>query len=100
MPERAKPFIEPKKLSAPSNQLAWNALAADEANTVLLALERPDLKVMVVIVAAHSDPDGTTDLIFSVSGRTKKSHAKQFKRALEKRVEFLAAKIAETGASK
>lgn len=67
----------------------------EEANALMMLLERKDLKVMVIIIGAHSDSEGTTDLIHSVSAKTKKSHAHQFKTALAKRVKFLGNVIIE-----
>ncbi len=82
-----------RPLAAPRTQDAWDAIAAEEANALMKLLERPDLKVMVIIIGAHTDPQGTTDLIHSVSANTKKSHAKQFHAALMRRVRYLQDRI-------
>lgn len=85
--------LTPNHLSAFTDQAAWERVATEEAEALTTLLERADKKIMVIIVAAHSDPRGTTDLVHSVSEDTKKYHARQFKAGLLKRVEFLTNKI-------
>jgi hypothetical protein len=79
---------------------AWIQAAAEEAHSLKTLLESDDVKVMVMVVAAHSDAKGTTDVVYSVSEGTKKTHAIQFRAAVLARAEFLLGKINRTGAKK
>lgn len=74
-------------------QLAWDKMAENEANALMLMLERPDLKVMVVVVGAHTDTEGWTDIVHAVSPHTKISQAQQFHAALTRRANWILDKV-------
>lgn len=74
-------------------QQAWDKMAENEANALMLMLERPDLKVMVVVVGAHVGSEGCTDIVHAVSPHTKVSQATQFHAALTRRANWILEKV-------
>lgn len=74
-------------------QKAWDKMAENEANALMLMLERPDLKVMVVVIGAHTDVEGWTDIVHAASPHTKISQAQQFHDALTRRANWVLEKL-------
>lgn len=74
-------------------QAAWDKLAENEANALMMMLEREDLKVMVVVVGAHTGEEGMTDIVHAVSSHTKVGQAQQFQQALTRRANWILDKV-------
>jgi len=72
-----------------ASQRAWDQIATDEAE----ALASDDRCVLVVVIGADSDELGTTHLCHGVAGPTKGSHLRQFIVGVERKLDWLKAKL-------
>jgi hypothetical protein len=75
------------------SQRAWDTYAEQEAQALATLLSTEGRCVLVVVVAAHSDELGTTSLMHAVAGQTMGSHLRQFIAGMERKTQWLRAKL-------
>jgi hypothetical protein len=76
-----------------SAQQAWDRVAQDEADALAKILATDGRCVMVIIVGADSDEQGTVHLCHAVAGQTTGSHLRQFIAGVERKLEWLRDKL-------
>jgi hypothetical protein len=76
-----------------SDQASWNTLAEEEASALAKILATDGRCVMVIVIGAESDADGTTYVLHGVAGETRGAHLRQFIVGVERKLGWLHAKL-------
>ena len=74
-------------------QQAWDRFAEQEAESLAQLLATGGRCVLVIVVGADSDPQGTVHLLHAVAGETKGSHLRQFIFGVERKLTWLRDKL-------
>lgn len=74
-------------------QDVWNTMAQNEADALALMLASDNRSVMVIVIAADNDADGTTHLTHGVAGRTTGATLRQFILGVERKLEWMREKM-------
>lgn len=75
------------------DQKAWDKLAVSEAHALAGLLSSDARCVMVIVIGADSDDEGTTHILHGVSGETRGAHLRQFITATERKLTWLRNKL-------
>jgi len=76
-----------------ADQKAWDTLAEQEAQALAELLATDGKCVMVIVVGADSDEQGTTHMLHGAAGQTRGSHLRQFISAVELKLKYLRDKL-------
>ena len=74
-------------------QTAWDRMAQDEAKALSTMLESPSCKVMIIVIAAHDDEDGTVAIAHACSDGTNGRHLRQFIMGVQRKLDWLNDKL-------
>lgn len=72
---------------------AWNKFAEQEAAALAELLATDGRCVLVIVVGAESDEQGSTYVLHEVAGKTKGSHLRQFIAGVDRKLQFLKSKL-------
>jgi len=72
---------------------AWMKLADQEAEALAQMLATNGRCVMVIVIGAESDQDGTTYVLHAAAGNTKGAHLRQFIVGVERKLGWLKSKL-------
>lgn len=72
---------------------AWADLAEMEAEALAQLLATEGRCVLVIVIGAENDECGSTSVLHAVAGSTRGSHLRQFIAGVERKLDFLKAKL-------